>query len=145
MYETNKLIVYSEESGAYRETWYATKNGITDNPSSLDRLQKIKTNIVFSDDAISILKASSLRNQMYNHEITCEMIYDNNLLSFEDLRVGQPVDLFYRGNYYDTILTGYTISIAEKSAIETITLKFGLVRTSLTGKLYKRLAKRYGN
>ena len=138
VYETNKLVIYSEETGAYRETWYGSKDGITDNPSSLSRFQKIKTNIIFSDDDINILKASSLRNQMYNHEISCELILNNKLLKFEDLHLGQEVDLFYNGDYYNTILTGYSLECQENAEIEMITLKFGLVRTSLTSKLYKR-------
>ena len=141
IFETNKLVVYSEETGSYRATWYATTNGITDNPSALNRISKIKTNIIFSDDDINILKASSLRNQMYNHEITCEMVLNNKLLSFEDLNLGCEVDLFYNGNYYNTILTGYILDKNENAILETITLKFGLVRTSLTSKLFKRLAK----
>ena len=141
IYETNKLIVYSDETGAYRETWYGTKNGITDNPSALNRIQKIKTNIVFSDDPINVLKASSLRNQMYNHEITCDLILDNQLLPEEELKLGQEVDLYYNNDYYNTILTGYQIKCDENSDPQMITLKFGLVRTSLTSKLFKKLAK----
>lgn len=141
VFETNKLVVYSEETGTYRATWYGTTNGITDNPSSLNRIPKIKTNIVFSDDDINILKASSLRNEMYNHEITCEMVYNNKLLSLEDLKLGQEVDLYYNSKYYNTILTGYTLQANENQGISTITLKFGLVRDDLTSKLFKRLSK----
>jgi len=139
IFETNKLIVYSEETGQYRETWYATTNGITNDPASLNRLQKINTNIVFSDDDINILKASSLRNDIYNHEIVCDMIYNNKLLPIEQLKLGQQVELYYKGKHYRTILTGYTMKCDEKSNVDIITLKFGLVRTSLTGKLFKRL------
>ncbi len=141
IYETNKLVVYSESTGDYRASWYATTSGITDNPSALNRFQKIKTNIIFSDENINILKASSLRNQMYNHEITCDLVMNNNLLTFDNLHLGQEVDLFYNGDYYNTILTGYTLDCRENDGVEMITLKFGLVRTTLTSKLYKRLAK----
>lgn len=139
VYETNKLVVYSEETKEYRETWYATTSGITDNSSALNRLQKINTNIVFSDDDINILKASSLRNNMYNHQITCELVLENNMLTFEDLELGQEVDIYVNGNYYNTILTGYSLSERENNGIDVISLKFGLVRTSLTDKLFKRL------
>lgn len=141
VYETNKMVVYSEDTGAYRSTWYGTTNGITDNPSVLNRIQKIKTNIIFSDDDINILKASSLRNEMYNHEITCDMVLDNKLLGINDIQLGQEIDLYYNGQYYNTILTGYTLQCNENQELETIQLKFGLVRTSLTTKLFKRLAK----
>lgn len=143
VFETNKLVVYSEETGQYRATWYGTTSGITDDPSSLNRLQKIKTNIVFSDDDINILKASSLRNEMYNHEISCDLILKNNLLKFDDIHLGQEVDLYYGDDYYNTILTGYSMNCDNGKEIEIITLKFGLVRTSLTSKLFKRLG--YGS
>lgn len=141
VYETNKLVIYSEETGQYRDTWYGTTSGITDDPSALNRLQKIKTNIEYSDDDINILKASSLRNQMYNHEISCDLVYNNRLLRFEDLRLGQETDLYYNSDYYNTVLTGYSINVNENDDISTISLKFGLVRTSLTDKLFKKLAK----
>lgn len=141
VYETNKMVVYSEETGTYRATWYGTTSGITDDSASLNRLQKIKTNIIFSDDDINILKASSLRNEMYNHEITCEMVLDNKLLTFEMLKLGQEAEIYYNGQYYNSILTGYNMQMKENEEFVTITLKFGLVRTSLTSKLFKRLAK----
>lgn len=141
VYETNKLVVYSEATGDYRASWYATTSGITDDPSALNRFQKIKTNIVFSDDDINILKASSLRNQMYNHEITCDLVLNNKMLKFEDLKLGQECDIFFNGDYYNSILTGYSLECQENAELEMITLKFGLVRTTLTSKLYKRLRK----
>ena len=141
VFETNKMVVYSEETGTYRATWYGTTSGITDDSASLNRLQKIKTNIIFSDDDINILKASSLRNEMYNHEITCEMVLDNKLLTLEMLKLGQEADIYYNGQYYNSILTGYSMQMRENEELVTITLKFGLVRTSLTSKLFKRLAK----
>lgn len=141
VFETNKMVVYSEETGAYRSTWYGTTSGITDDSASLNRLQKIKTNIIFSDDDINILKASSLRNEMYNHEITCEMVLDNKLLTLDMLKLGQEADIYYNGQYYNSILTGYNMQMKENEEFVTITLKFGLVRTSLTSKLFKRLAK----
>lgn len=140
VFETNKLVVYSQETSEYRATWYTTTSGITDDSGALNRPQKINTNIIFSDDNINVLKASSLRNQIYNHEITCELVYDNKLLKFENLRLGQVVDLYYNSNYFNTILTGYSFDMNENDGIAVIKLKFGLVRTSLTSKLFKRLA-----
>lgn len=141
VFETNKLVVYSEETGAYRGSWFTTSSGITDNPSALNRIPKIKTNIQFSDDDISILKASSLRNEIYNHRIECDLVIQNKLLLFEDLRLGQECDLYYNGDYYSTILTGYNISMTDGIESDAAKLTFGLVRTSLTSKLYKRLNK----
>jgi len=139
VFETNKLVVYSEETGQYRETWYATTSGITDDPSALNRIPKIKTSIVFSDDAINIIKASNLRNQIYNHEITVELIDNNKLLNFENLKLGQEADIYYNDEYYNSILTGYEINMTDNVPSGVIILKFGLVRLSLTSKLFKRL------
>lgn len=141
VYETNKLIVYSESTGTYRETWYATTSGITNDSSSLNRLQKIKTNIIFSDDSISILKASSLRNEIYNHEITVDLVVDNNLMSTDMLTLGADADIYYNDEFYNSILTGYEMRYNNGVSGETINLKFGLVRTTLTNKLFKRLTK----
>lgn len=140
VFETNKLIVYSEETGQYRETWYATTSGITNNPSALNRIPKIKTNIVYSDDDISIIKASNLRNQIYNHEISLELIDNNKLLNFEDLKLGQEADIYYNDEYYNSILTGYSIKMENGVPSGVINLKFGLVRLNLTAKLFKRLS-----
>jgi hypothetical protein len=139
VFETNKLVVYSEETGDYRGEWFTTPSGITDNPAALNRIAKVKTNIVFSDDDISILKASSLRNEIYNHKITCEIVANNQLLPPEDLKLGQGCDLYYNGLYFDTILTGYEYSMQNGIEDDVLKLTFGLVRTSLTEKLFKRL------
>lgn len=140
VFETNKLVLYGEENGEYRGTWYATTTGITDNPSALNRIQQIKTNIVFSDDAESIVKASNLRNQIYNHEISFDMVLDNKLLKFEDLHLGQEADIYIDGDFYSTILTGYRYQMTNLVTDGTVNLRFGLVRTALTSKLFKRLA-----
>lgn len=137
VFQTNKLIIYSSE-GVYRNTFYATTSGIVTDSSALNRLQKIHTNIVFSDDDYSILEASSLRNQIYNHEITLDLVLNNKLLPFNDLHLGQEAEIYYNGDYYNTILTGYSISGSEGNPPETVELTFGLVRTALSSKLFKR-------
>lgn len=137
VFQTNKLIIYSSE-GVYRRTYYATTSGIVTNPSALNRLQKINTNIVFSDDDFSILEASSLRNQIYNHEITLELVLKNNLLPFSDLHLGQEAEIYFNGDYYDSVLTGYSLQGSDGNNPSTIMLTFGLVRTALSTKLFKR-------
>lgn len=144
IFETNKLVVYGEENGEYRGSWYTTTSGITDDPSALNRIPKIKTNIVFSDDDINVIKASNLRNEIYNHEITVELVDNNRLLNFEDLKLGQEADIYYNDNYYNSILTGYTIRMENEIPSGKIELKFGLVRLNLTSKLFKRLSN-YGS
>ncbi len=140
VFETNKLVIYSEETGDYRGSFFATTSGIVDDPSALNRIQKIKTNIVFSDDDINIIKASNLRNQIYDHEITCDLVINNKLIPLDKLQLGQQVDIYYNDAFYNTILTGYSLSMTSEAPSETIHLKFGLVRTDLTNKLFKRLA-----
>ena len=140
VFENNKLIVYAED-GTYRGEWFTTPSGITDIPTALNRIPKIKTNIIFSDDDINVLKASSLRNEIYNHQIECELITRNNLINFDNLKLGQEADIYYNGNYFNSVLTGYSMSMKDGKEDEVVKLTFGLVRDSLTSKLFKRLAK----
>lgn len=138
VFETNKLVIYDTE-GNYRKTYYATTSGIVEVPSALNRLQKINTSIVFSDDDFSIIEASHLRNQMYNHEISCDLVINNKLLPLEKIMIGQKADIYFDGAYFNSILTGYSMSLTNERPSETISLKFGLVRTDLTSKLFKKL------
>lgn len=139
VFENNKLLVYSEDGSTYRGEWFTTPSGITDNPAALNRIPKIKTNIIFSDDDINVLKASSLRNEIYNHRIDCELITKNSLVNFNSLKLGQEADIYYNGNYFNSVLTGYSMTMKDGKEDEVIKLTFGLVRTSLTNKLFKRL------
>lgn len=141
VFESNKLVVYSEDGATFRGEWFTTPSGITDNPAALSRIPKIKTNIIFSDDDINVLKASSLRNEIYNHRIDCELITKSNLINFDNLKLGQEADIYYNGNYYNSVLTGYSMTMNNGKEDEVVKLTFGLVRTSLTSKLFKRLGK----
>lgn len=133
IFENNKLEIYSQD-GVYRETWYSSKNGITDDPSEITRLNVINNNIVFSDDPISILKAQNLRNDIYNHKIDVIMLIDNKLYNFWEMELGQPMEIFLKGRFYDTILTGYEITKEETGVIEQVKLIFGKVRTKASEK-----------
>lgn len=139
IYETNKLIIYSEE-GVHRATFYGTRSGITDNPNQLDRFSKIKTNYVFSDDEFNIIKAQNLRNQMYNHEIKVEMVLDNKIYDFWSFKLGQEFDIFVGRDYFNTILTGYELRY-KNGSMDTVSLTFGKVRTKLEDKLNKYAQK----
>lgn len=138
IFETNKLVIYDQE-GNYRTTFYATTSGIVQDPSALNRLQRVNTAIVFSDDDLSIIEASHLRNQMFNHEISCELVINNKLLPLDKIILGQECDIYYDGAYFNSVLTGYSMSMTNERPSEMITLKFGLVRTDLTSKLFKKL------
>ena len=72
---TNKVIIYSKD-GVYRETWYASPSGITNNSNQLDRLKTVKTKIVFSDDEIEecFTKISKKKNIPVKGEVDYEKI-----------------------------------------------------------------------
>lgn len=135
-YETNKLIIYSKD-GEYRKTYYTTTNGITTDPSSLNRLQKINTEIVFSDDEEDTIVADKLPTTMYNHKITLDLLLTSTLYKWEDLHLGQEFEIYYDGNIYQTILTGTERTQSEGQETGYVTLTFGIVRTGLIDKIKK--------
>ena len=60
-------------------------------------------------------------------------------MNFDSLKLGQEADIYYNGNYFNSVLTGYSMTMKDGKEDEVIKLTFGLVRTSLTSKLFKRL------
>lgn len=135
-YETNKLILYAKD-GTYRGTWYGTTQGISTSDDYTNRLPKIRTNIVFSDDPADDIVADNLSNQMYNHKIEVNLILNNKLYNFDEFHLGQTFEIYYKGKVYNSILTGYAIEINESGASDKVTLTFGIVRVSLIDKLNK--------
>ena len=135
-YETNKLIIYAKD-GTYRNTWYGTLEGITDDDDYTNRLPKVKTNIVFSDDPEDDLVADNLSSQMYNHKIEVDLVLNNKLYNFDDFKLGQTFEIYYKNKVYNSVLTGYSININENGISEMVTLTFGIVRVSLIDKLNK--------
>lgn len=133
--DTNKLIIYSKD-GAYRETWYASPSGITDDSSKLDRLKVVKTKIVYSDDEIETLKSSNLPSEFYNHKITTSLSLESKLYNFWDFSLGGKFKIVNSGSYYDSVLTGYSLSFDGASMSE-VKMTFGKVRLNLEDKLYK--------
>lgn len=135
-YETNKLILYAKD-GTYRGTWYGTTQGISTSDDYTNRLPKIRTNIVFSDDPADDIVADNLSNQMYNHKIEVNLILNNKLYNFDDFHLGQTFEIYHKGKVYNSVLTGYAIEINESGASDKVTLTFGIVRVSLIDKLNK--------
>lgn len=133
VFETNKLIIYSS-TGVYRETWFTSKNGITNNPNELTRLTNVKTKIVFSDDEISLIKAQNIRNEIYNHKIDIELVLNNNLYNFYEFELGQEFSIWLNGSYFDTILTGYELNKVINKSLDVVKLTFGKVRLRLEDK-----------
>lgn len=120
-----------------RQVYYATTSGITTDSASLNRLTKVKTKIVFSDDQLKDLVGQYLREEMYNHVITVECILNNSLYDFSSFKLGQEADIYYNGEHYNSILTGYELSISSEGMSDVSKLTFGLVRNTLTAKLFK--------
>lgn len=133
IFETNKLIIYSSV-GEYRETWYTSNNGITNNPNELTRLTIVKTKIVFSDEEINLIKAQNIRNEIYNHKIDIELVLNNCLYNFFEFELGQEFSVWMNGSYFDTILTGYELNKNMNGFLEVVKLTFGKVRTKLEDK-----------
>lgn len=133
IFETNKLIIYSS-LGVYRETWYTSNNGITNNSNELTRLTIVKTKIVFSDEEISLIKAQNIRNEIYNHKIDVELVLKNNLYNFFEFELGQEFSIWMNGSYFDTILTGYELNKNLNGSLDVVKLTFGKVRTKLEDK-----------
>lgn len=135
--EINKLVIYDKDGKEIRGVYYATPSGITDNSSSLDRLTDINTEIVCSDDEIEDIIASNISEHMYNHKITCQLVLDNKLYDFKKFNLGQQFDVYYSGELYNSILTGYKITIDNDGKASLVDLVFGKVRYSLENIIYK--------
>lgn len=135
--EINKLVIYDGKGEVVRATYYATPSGITTNDETLDRLTDINTKIVCSDDKIVDIVASNLSEEMYNHKITCQLVLANRLYNFDDFHLGQQFDIYYDGELYNSILTGYSIKIDNQGEASVIDLVFGKVRYSLENVIYK--------
>ena len=128
-------MLYSSD-GQYRGTWYGTPNGITTN-SAADRLPKIRTNIVFSNDDYNTIVADNLSQEMYNHKIELELVLNSKLYDFETFHLGQSFNIFYEKKTYASILTGYELKVNQNGASDVVKLVFGIVRVSLVDKLNK--------
>lgn len=136
-FETNKLVLYSKDGATYRGSWYGTTSGITTNSAAGNRLPKINTKYVFSDDPEDDIIGDNLQDKMYNHKINVELVLANKLYNFDDFKLGQEFDIFYNDTYYNSILTGYKITVDSEGKADIVTLVFGKVRYSLENKLYK--------
>lgn len=141
--ETNKLEIYSSDGTTLRATYYATQSGITTDSTSLDRLARIKTKIVFSDDELTDIVANNLTEDMFNHKITVELVLQNKLYNFDDFHLGQSFSINYNGNVYDSVLTGYSITINDQGKADTVKLTFGKVRQTLESKIQAISAQVY--
>lgn len=137
--ETNKLIIMSS-AGAYRETYYATTNGIVVESDNTNRLPVINTSFVYSDDPLEDIKAANLKDEMYNHQLVFSMFIRNNIYDFYSWKLGTPFEVYYKGVYYKTIYTGFSYSFSEGGITSTVDITCGKVRTRLTDLLNMKKA-----
>lgn len=136
-FETNKIVVYSKDGETFRGEWYGTTSGITQDSTDLNRLPKINTKFIFSDDEDGDIVGEYLAEEMYNHKINVELVLGNKLYDFDTFKLGQVFDIFYNDKYYNSVLTGYKIQVDNEGKADVATLVFGKVRYSLENKLYK--------
>lgn len=131
--ETNKLLVYSKDGSTLRGQFYGTRNGITTNSSDPLRLPVIKTKYVFDDDKdpAEVVK-SYLQEEMLNHKVEFDVYLDNRLYNFYEWELGQPFELWYNTNYFETVFTAYELSQANGGELEVANITCGKVRNSLT-------------
>ena len=94
--------------------------------------------VAMSDDPLNTILAENLSLSGLNHKITFDIDF-RGMLSLEQLKIGTPVDFYYGGDLYKSVITGVSFEITQN--IENITnakITMGNVRTSLTSKLKKK-------
>lgn len=130
--ETNKLVIYGSNK-TYRTTYIATKTGIVEEPSvTTNRFNITNTVVVFSDDPVADLVASSLPQSMYNHHLSFDLMIKNFIYQFGDFNLGGELDIYYGDDYYNSVLTGYEISKQSNQNIVSVHFVCGIVRKKLT-------------
>ena len=132
----NKLTIYNENATQKRGTYYLTENGIVTNSRDLTRTDVVKTSIVTSDEDLQSLKNSYLDNFLYNHKIEIEMILDNKLYDFSQMILGGKFQLYIGKKYFNTVLTGYSLSKTENEDCKIVKLVFGKVRNKFSQRFF---------
>lgn len=138
--ETNRLIIY-DKNGAYRNTYVAKSDGtvVSEPSATTNRFNVVNTKIVFSDDEESDLIKANLPSEMYNHKLTFTLRLNNNLYTFDNLKLGTPLSIWIDGEYYSTIITGMEFKKENNKPVTEVAFTCGMVRTSLSDKLSLRL------
>lgn len=136
VFETNKLVIYDKEGTTLRGTYYTTSQGITTNANDPLRLPVTKTKFIFNtDDALNDIKQENLQEEIYNHKITFDLLLNNGLYDFYDWELGMPIEVWYNGEYYNTIFTKYSMSKEMNVDVTSVSITCGKVRNTLTEKL----------
>lgn len=133
--QTNKLIVYGHD-GKYRKTYFATPNGIVEEPTTNEgRFGKIETQIVFSDDDLETIKKANIKTEMFNHKVEFTLLLDNSMYDFFNWELGQSLQLYKDGTFYNSVFTGYELSKEENKNPVKVKIVAGKVRNTLTNIL----------
>lgn len=139
--QTNKLIVFNRDGTVQRGIYYATTSGITTDSEALNRLPKINTKIVFSDDEMADIVNSNLSEEMFNHKISIDVVLSNKLYKWQDFHLGQYIDVFYKEKVYFSVMTGYSFNADNDNIASTINISLGMVRQTIESKLYTEFNK----
>lgn len=134
--QTNKLVVFAND-GTYRTTYiYTTTNGIVQEPLvNVGRLGIVNTKVVRSNDDLDVIKDANISSSMFNHQVQFTMILDNKLYDFFDWELGQRMQIYKDGKYFDSVFTGYELSCGENQLPYQVQITCGKVRTKLTSLL----------
>lgn len=91
--------------------------------------------VVMSDDSLSTILAENLSTSSLSHKITFNL-QPSDLLPFEKLQLGTPVDFYFDDKLYKSVITARSYEIQPNiEQIMSVKLTLGNVRTTLTSKL----------
>ena len=139
VFETNKLVIYTDDGLTLRGTYYATTGGVTTSSSSPLRPPVTKTKYIFNtDDALVDIVKANLQDQIYNHKITFDLLLNNGLYDFYTWELGMPLEIWYNGAYYSTIFTKYNLRKEINTDVAAVSITCGKVRNTLTERLNAR-------
>lgn len=93
---------------------------------------KAKTFRVKAADFVSDMVKQQLPPLIHNHEITFDMLLENSLYDFYDWQLGQPMEVWKDGNYYDSVFTGWEMEFSDSQPATIVHITCGTSRTSLT-------------
>jgi hypothetical protein len=118
-------------------TWYVTAdNVLTQNPALGVRLPvRIKLELYDTEQTdpptYQEVASQSLLGNTYSHEISLGLRRDSQLITPDQITIGQRFTLLYNDTAYRTVLTGYRYT--ESS--DTINLHFGFIRSTFQAVL----------
>lgn len=143
--ESTVLVIYNSAGSSVR-FYYGMKNDGKikkfDASTSEEDLQNFigytnyKVKVISTDEDAATLRTQYLSNSMFNHKITFNLGLDGRLFDIDTLKLGQPVNFYYKDKMYQSVITGISFNINENDEkIHVINVTMGKVRTSLTSKL----------